>query len=468
MSKVNKAKDKNLVFTNHTVCNIMYTQNIYIKERKSMKKRILCITIAVMMITSLFSAIAFAEDTADIAAPILISTNAQVNVTFCDNNGDEPYTIQVDKGVPMHELPYPEFGENVFVGWFKNEALTNAFYVNEPVTEDITLYAKWSAPMAFADVDENTEFFSSIAYVFYNGIMNGLDETTFGPSNSLTRAMLVTILYRADGEPAFMNDLVFSDVERGSYYEKAVVWAQGKGIVNGVSETEFSPYTNITREQLAAIVYRYALYKELPVKVVADNTNISDYLDAADCSEYAIEAICGCIGTGALTDNRKAEYILPKEDATRAEAANAITVIKSFLPYVGFEDGDASVLSIAMSDLTSGRATLYATLNSDGTIAVVIRWSNSASEYVQWSMTASLDENKKLSYTDCTKKIFSVSEEGNESEKVEYENGKGYFSAGIRDEGYVLLWDGAEEENCKECVFAPDEAFSIGIFESGV
>ena len=315
-----------------------------------------------------------------------------------------------------------------------------------PVSTDIVIAPAISSKMPFEDINSESDFYEDIQYVFDNGIMNGVATNEFAPKSTLTRAMMVTIIYRAEGEPAFMNDNVFKDVESGSYYEKAVVWAQGKGIVNGVSNTEFAPNANVTREQMATMLYRYANYKELGLEKATENTNTLSFDDIMDISEYAGPAVHCCLASGALLDNREELKILPKADATRDEAAHAIAVIKTFS--ATNELPTYEQLAGNYFDATSGRATLEATAQEDG-LLINVNWANSAFECVEWTMLAKFGENDVLAYENCTRKLIGSDEKGNESEKVEYENGKGFFT--ISDGN--LLWNGAEEENCRECIF---------------
>lgn len=149
--------------------------------------------------------------------------------------------------------------------------------------------------------------------------MGGTTNTTFAPNEPLTRGMLVAILYRADGEPAVNKSIPFGDVKADMYYANAVVWAQQNGIVNGVSETEFAPDDNITREQIAAIMHRYAQYKGYDVSV-GESTNILSYTDAESISEYAISAMQYAVGSG-LMKGKTESTINPLDNATRSEIA---------------------------------------------------------------------------------------------------------------------------------------------------
>ena len=173
-------------------------------------------------------------------------------------------------------------------------------------------------PAGFRDVPATAWYAEDVEYCVDQKLMNGLSAIKFGPTETTTRAQVATMLYRLAGEPAFMNDNVFTDVVAGSWYEKAVVWANGKGIVTGFDETTFAPNSPITREQLVTMLYRYAEYMGYDVSV-AEDTNILSYEDAFSIHEYAMKAFqCVCayeVVTGS--DG----YLRPQGLATRAEIA---------------------------------------------------------------------------------------------------------------------------------------------------
>ena len=131
--------------------------------------------------------------------------------------------------------------------------------------------------------------------------------------------MFVTVLYHSEGEPAVNKSIPFRDVAANAYYANAVIWAQQNGIVNGVTETAFAPDDNITREQIAAIMFRYAKYKGYDVSV-GENTNILSYDDFDCISEYAIASMQYAVGSG-LMKGKTESTINPLDNATRAEIA---------------------------------------------------------------------------------------------------------------------------------------------------
>ena len=179
--------------------------------------------------------------------------------------------------------------------------------------EETTL---WQNP--FTDVKATDWYYASVEYANKNSLMKGVTENTFSPNTSVTRAMFVTVLYRMEGEPD-AGECAFSDVPNGSYYQRAVAWASANKIVNGVSEDSFAPDNNITREQMAAIVYRYASYKNADLSV-GENTNILSYNDFSDISEYAIPAFQYMAGAGIMKGETEST-LNPKNLSTRAQAA---------------------------------------------------------------------------------------------------------------------------------------------------
>ena len=181
---------------------------------------------------------------------------------------------------------------------------------NQPGTDD------WENP--FIDVHESDWFYGSVKYVYINKMMNGVTSDMFAPEGNITRAMFVTVLYRMEKEPQAQAS-PFSDIANGSYYEKAVAWANANGIVKGVSDAEFAPDESITREQMAAMIYRYAAYKKMDLSA-GESTNILSYADYSDISDYAVSAMRYAAGSGII-NGMTADTLSPKGISTRAQAA---------------------------------------------------------------------------------------------------------------------------------------------------
>lgn len=172
---------------------------------------------------------------------------------------------------------------------------------------------------SFTDVDTDDWFADAVQYMLYNGMMNGVTDTTFGPGTTTTRGMIVTILYRLEGEPDTTASS-FTDAASGMYYADAVAWAQANSIVTGITETIFAPDQAITREQMAAILYRYAQYKGYDVTASND---LSSYTDASRISAYATTAMQWANAEGLITGNTSTT-INPTGNATRAEVATIL------------------------------------------------------------------------------------------------------------------------------------------------
>ena len=178
----------------------------------------------------------------------------------------------------------------------------------------------------FTDVSAGQWFHEPVDYALEAGLMKGVSETEFSPGGVTTRAMLVTILYRMEETPA-AEAPAFSDVKEGAWYFDAVGWAASCGIVTGVAEDAFRPDDPVTREQLAAILCRYARYKGLETETGAD---LSGFTDAPRISSYARTSLAWAVETGLIT-GRSADTLAPKDTASRAETA-AILMRLSGLP----------------------------------------------------------------------------------------------------------------------------------------
>ena len=170
--------------------------------------------------------------------------------------------------------------------------------------------------MNFTDVKTSDWFYDAVKYVYEQGIMAGTSTTKFSPNTNLTRGMVVTMLYRVEGEPTVTETNKFSDVKSGDYYYNAVRWAAKNGIVNGVTDKTFAPNTNITRQDLATILYRYV--KEYKGQS-ANLGTLTGFADASQVSDYASSAMKWAVGQGIINGSNGS--LLPKGNATRAQAA---------------------------------------------------------------------------------------------------------------------------------------------------
>ena len=172
--------------------------------------------------------------------------------------------------------------------------------------------AQQGSVSGFGDVPQNSWFADAVKYVSENKLMNGTSTTAFSPNGNMSRAMLATVLYRMSGETA-EADSSFRDVSSSAYYAAAVNWASSEGIVNGTGANAFSPNASITREQLAAMLYRYAGEPSV-------SADLSAYTDTVDISPYASKAVEWCVAKGILS-GESATRLAPQDTATRAECA---------------------------------------------------------------------------------------------------------------------------------------------------
>lgn len=171
----------------------------------------------------------------------------------------------------------------------------------------------------FTDVKETDWFYDAVDYVYENGMMSGTGNNQFSPNMTTTRGMIVTILYQLEGSPA-VSAASFYDVAAGAYYANGVSWAAANGIVSGYGNSLFGPNDPITREQMAAILYRYAQYKEYNTTVAGD---VSSFVDGTSVSSYAVEPMGWAIGAGLLSGVGN-NMLDPAGNATRAQAATIL------------------------------------------------------------------------------------------------------------------------------------------------
>ena len=174
----------------------------------------------------------------------------------------------------------------------------------------------------FKDVMELDWFYSAVDYVYNNGLFGGTSPGIFSPALFMTRGMFVTVLYRLDGEPITGQSDQFSDVlEPAQYYYQAVVWANASNIVRGYPDGTFRPNDPVTREQIAAIMYRYAEYAD---REMSTPGSISDaFPDTGDVSEYALAAMAWAVSRNVI--NGSNGKLLPQDTATRAQVAQIVS-----------------------------------------------------------------------------------------------------------------------------------------------
>ncbi len=173
---------------------------------------------------------------------------------------------------------------------------------------------------SFADVGESDWFFAAVKYVSQRGLMEGVTSSAFGPDSEMTRAMLVTVLYRMEGKPAVSAQNGFSDVKEGEWYTEAVKWASANKIAAGYGSGAFGTYDSVTREQMAAVLYNYSKHKGYDVNKSAA---LSSFSDTAELSSWAENAMKWAVSEG-LINGTSADRLSPKGTATRAQVATIL------------------------------------------------------------------------------------------------------------------------------------------------
>lgn len=250
--------------------------------------------------------------------PIIISN---AFVCFETNGGSKIDRLMTLFGSKVDLMKYiPERDGYEFDGWYSDKELTK-FVTSIRAVGVTTVYAKWvREALPFVDVDTESEYYDDIAFVYNNGLMIGTSDLTFSPEMTLTRGMVVTILWRINGSPVVNYAMDFTDVSPDDYYAEAVRWAQSEKIVNGIGDKLFDPDSPVTREQLAAIIYRcvqrngggFTGMWYFPL----------NYADASEISSYADEAMHWCVMNGIIESDDD-NNLRPTAPASRAETARA-------------------------------------------------------------------------------------------------------------------------------------------------
>ena len=233
-------------------------------------------------------------------------------------------TTKPDKGYRVGEITVTDKNGDPVKVTNRGDGRYTFTMPNGKVSADVTFAPEkqWTSP--FVDVPDNAWYYDAVKYVNENGLMAGTSGDTFSPDATTTRGMLVTILYRLEGSPNIENEIwgyPFKDVDVNAYYATAVYWARMNGIVAGYSDELFGPNDTITREQMAAILYRYAQYKGCDTTAKAD---LSKFADAAQVGSWAVDAIRWANAEGMINGTSDTT-LSPKGSATRAQAAAILT-----------------------------------------------------------------------------------------------------------------------------------------------
>ena len=217
----------------------------------------------------------------------------------------------------------PTWRGHAFIGWYSERSLTNKVS-GVCLTKDMTVYAGWrmdenpgTGVNPFTDISEKDWFYGDVMFVYENGLMLGTSKTLFSPHGTAMRGMMATILWRMEGSPVPKGKNSFTDVEVGKWYADAITWTTENGIFAGYGKDKFCPDDPITREQLAAIFYRYADYKGYDLTVKGD---LDKFKDADKITDYAKTAMQWAVGSG-LVKGKSGNQLDPQGTATRAEIA---------------------------------------------------------------------------------------------------------------------------------------------------
>ena len=250
-------------------------------------------------------------------------------LTFETNGGDSIQAIRVARGKTLDLSAYTPMRDGYdFGGWYADKALTQRI-TEIKLSGSKTVYADWkkrepNEPDAvknpFADVNAGDWFYRDVLFSYEKGLMSGMDAAAFAPYANTTRAQIAVIFYRMEGSPAVEGENSFTDVVHDSgtaWFYDAVTWAQKNGIMGGYGNSSFAPNDPITREQLAAIFYRYAQYKGYDT--TQGGMAIREFDDYESISDYAMGAMAWAVNTGLVKGDSNLLY--PKGTATRAEIA---------------------------------------------------------------------------------------------------------------------------------------------------
>lgn len=250
-------------------------------------------------------------------------------LTFETNGGDSMQAIRAARGKTLDLSAYTPMRDGYdFGGWYADKALTQRI-TEIKLSGSKTVYADWkkrepNEPDAvknpFADVNAGDWFYRDVLFSYEKGLMSGMDAAAFAPYANTTRAQIAVIFYRMEGSPAVEGENSFTDVVRDSgtaWFYDAVTWAQQNGIMGGYDNSSFAPNDPITREQLAAIFYRYAQYKGYDT--TQGGMAIREFGDYESISDYAMGAMAWAVNTGLVKGDSNLLY--PNGTATRAEIA---------------------------------------------------------------------------------------------------------------------------------------------------
>ena len=250
----------------------------------------------------------------------------KVSAENADEDDVITITTEPDKGYAVSKISIKTDGGET-VTYRTSIATKNSYYFYMP-DDNVTITVTFGVAhkdMPFTDVHSYSWYYDAVQFVYDNDIMNGVSDTSFNPDGTVTRGMIVTMLWRMAGEPYSFGG-GFSDVPAGHYCYSAAAWASRNGIVNGMTSTTFAPDTNITREQLVTILYRYAQY----LGYSTTGSSLYGFTDASSVSSYATNAMSWAVKYGIIS-GVTTTTLVPAGTATRAQAAQMFMSFYDFL-----------------------------------------------------------------------------------------------------------------------------------------
>jgi len=268
----------------------------------------------------------FVENNVNLRRWSTIAYETQFYTVNFNSNGGSAVTrkiVAVDSIIARPADPVKD--GYIFIGWFIDAGLNNAYDFGSLVMSDMTLHAKWEQ-LRFNDVPENAWFADAVKYVYGKGLMIGVAEDKFDPNGALTRAMIVTILYRLAGEPEINAETAalnaeMSDVKQGVWYYDALQWGLANGIVLGYSDGRFGPNDPVTKEQLAALIFRMQqAYGQTP----PDAPEFEKIFRDADEIGWWAKASADALNHQGLFNDIPDDDFKPRSPASRAEIASVL------------------------------------------------------------------------------------------------------------------------------------------------
>ena len=258
-------------------------------------------------------------DEGEYAIKIVVSGNGEVKASdkYADKGDRITLTVDPDRGYELYSLTITD-ADGDKVSYRDRGDGEYTFTMPDSKVTVKAVFTKIVTGLPFVDVASNAWYYDAVEYVYENELFEGMSAYIFGPNEPMNRAMLVTVLYRLEDEPRVTAANNFSDVVNNSWYEDAVLWANEHGIVEGYGNGLFKPLDNINREQIATIMYRYAIYKGMDTVTLEEN--LIGFVDGNKVSGWAVQAMNWAVGQGIFS-GRGANNLEPQSNATRAEVA---------------------------------------------------------------------------------------------------------------------------------------------------